>query len=125
MQSARIEAESSTMALEATPDAALMIGEKLDDQSRRKLKIVGVDPEKNFSGGETQVLALTLALKAAGHRAELICDPDGALFARASAADIRCHPLRIRNAIDIAAAMSLRGILRREHFDVIHFHTSR
>ncbi|WP_304822143.1 glycosyltransferase family 4 protein [Candidatus Binatus sp.] len=101
------------MALEANDDAS------------RRLSIVGVDPEPGFSGGETQVLALTLALNAAGHRAELICDPAGRLFERALAAGIRCHPLRIRNAIDLAAAMRLRTILRREHFDVVHFHTSR
>jgi L-malate glycosyltransferase len=117
MQSARAEQESDTMALEANEDAIRM--------PDRKLSIVGVDPERGFSGGETQVLALTLALSAGGHRAELICNPDGLLMERARAAGIRCHPLRIRNAIDIAAAMRLRTILRREHFDVVHFHTSR
>ena len=89
------------------------------------LSIAGVDPELGFAGGETQVLGLTIALAAGGHRAELICDPAGRLWERAIAAGIRCHPLRIRNAIDLAAGIRLRAILKRERYDVVHFHTSR
>jgi len=60
------------------------------------LSIVGVDPELGFAGGETQVLGLTLALAAGGHRAELVCDPAGRLWERATVAGIKCssaaHP---------------------------------
>jgi glycosyltransferase involved in cell wall biosynthesis len=91
----------------------------------RPLRIVGVDPERGFAGGETQVMGLTRELRRMGHRAELICDPAGRLFERASAEGIRCHPLRLRNAIDFPGAMRLRGILARERYDVVHFHTSR
>lgn len=90
-----------------------------------RLRIAGVDPELGFGGGETQVLGLTLALAAAGHSAELICDPAGRLWHRAADAGIRCHPLRIRNALDVSAAIRLRGILKRERYDIVHFHTSR
>ncbi len=55
----------------------------------------------------------------------MICDPAGRLWERAVAAGIRCHPLRIRNAIDLAAGIRLRAILKRERYDVVHFHTSR
>lgn len=93
--------------------------------SAPRLRIVGVDPELGFGGGETQVLGLTLALVAAGHGAELICDPAGRLWERALDSGIRCHALRIRNAIDISAAIRLRGILKRERYDIVHFHTAR
>jgi glycosyltransferase involved in cell wall biosynthesis len=55
----------------------------------------------------------------------LICDPAGRLWERAVDAGVRCHPLRIRNALDISAAIRLRGILKRERYDIVHFHTSR
>ncbi|MGA7873533.1 MAG: glycosyltransferase family 4 protein [Candidatus Binatus sp.] len=90
-----------------------------------KLSVVGVDPELGFAGGETQVLGLTRALASGGHRAELICDPAGRLWEQANAAGIRCHPIRIRNAVDLAAGIRLRAILKRERYDVVHFHTSR
>src|SRR5258708_5127047 len=89
------------------------------------LSIVGVDPELGFGGGETQVLGLTNALASGRHRAELICDPAGRRWERATADGIRGHPLHIRNAADLAAGVKLRAILKREHYDVVHFHTSR
>jgi len=89
------------------------------------LSIAGVDPERNFAGGETQVLGLTLELRAMGHRAELLCDPAGELWRRARAADVVCHPLPIRNAVDLAAAAALRRLLRAGRYDVVHFHTAR
>ena len=106
-------------------DDAIQVTADRDTADAPALSIAGVDPELGFAGGETQVLGLTLALGRSGHRAELICDPAGRLWERAVAAGIRCHPIRIRNAIDLAAGVRLRAILKRERYDVIHFHTSR
>ncbi len=109
----------------AQHEGAIQVPDNRDTADAPALSIVGVDPELGFAGGETQVLGLTLALAGEGHRAELICDPAGQLWERAAAAGIRCHPLRIRNAIDLAAGIRLRAILKREGYDVVHFHTSR
>ncbi|MGH7843276.1 MAG: glycosyltransferase, partial [Candidatus Binataceae bacterium] len=87
--------------------------------------MAGVDPERGFSGGETQVLGLTLELRRRGHRAEILCDPDGELWRRACAEGLVCHPLRVRNSVDVAAGMRLRTLLAREAYDVVHFHTAR
>src|SRR5713101_1050658 len=94
-------------------------------KSSALLRIAGVDPELDFGGGETQVLGLTLELIRKGHRAELICDPDGRLWARAQATGVKCYPLRVRNAIDVAAGLRLRALLGRGNYDVVHFHTAR
>lgn len=104
----------------ATADSAT-----LADSAQRSLTVLGVDPERGFAGGETQVLALTLELIRCGHTAEIACDPRGRLFHRAGEAGVRCHPLAIRNALDLGAAIRLRRILSRAHYDVVHFHTSR
>ena len=91
----------------------------------RPLRVVGVDPERGFAGGESQVLGLTLELLRLGHDSQLLCDPDGLLWQRARAASIVCHPLKIRNAIDCLAGLRMRRFLSQNHFDVVHFHTSR
>jgi glycosyltransferase involved in cell wall biosynthesis len=95
------------------------------DSTAMPLRVAGVDPEREFAGGQTQVLGLTRELLRMGHRAELICDPAGKLFARAAAEGIRCHGLRLRNSVDLAGGMRLRSILAREGYDVVHFHTAR
>jgi L-malate glycosyltransferase len=109
----------------AQHEDAKQVNHEVDRAKAQLLSIVGVDPELGFGGGETQALGLTLALAAGGHRAELICDPAGRLWERATAAGLKCHPIRIRNAIDLAAGVKLRAILKRERYDVVHFHTSR
>jgi glycosyltransferase involved in cell wall biosynthesis len=95
------------------------------DGASAPLEILGVDPEIDFAGGESQVLGLTLELIRAGHRAELACDPRGELWRRADDAGVTCHPLAIRNALDFGAGLRLRSLLHRRRFDVVHFHTAR
>jgi glycosyltransferase involved in cell wall biosynthesis len=90
-----------------------------------RLKVLEVDPELRFAGGETQVLGLCRALLAAGHDAELACDSSGGLFRRAREAGVPCDALAIRNAVDLRAAVRLRALLCRGCYDVVHFHTSR
>jgi glycosyltransferase involved in cell wall biosynthesis len=109
--------------LATSPPTTASDGSRLKDAP--DLRIAGVDPELGFAGGESQVLGLTLALIRAGHRADLICDPAGMLWDRARAAGVACHPLRIRNSVDLAAGLELRRYLANNHYDVVHFHTSR
>jgi len=71
------------------------------------------------------VLGLTLALIRNGHRADLLCEPAGELWNRANAAAVQCFPLRVRNAIDLAAGLRLRRFLSANRYDIVHFHTSR
>ena len=89
------------------------------------MRIAGVDPERDFGGGEVQVMGLTLELMRAGHEAELLCDPRGQLWHRAQQAGIACRPLAIRNSLDVTAGLRLRAILNRQRYDVVHFHTAR
>ncbi len=94
-------------------------------ESNAPLRVAGVDPERGFAGGETQVLGLTLELLRMGHRAELICDPAGRLYERARREGVICHSLKIHNSVDLPAAIRFRAILRHARYDVVHFHTAR
>jgi len=100
-------------------------GPMLVSATGQAIRIAGVDPELGFGGGETQVMGLTTELVRLGHRAELICDPAGRLWERARRAGIVCYPLRIHNSIDLSAGIRLRSILKRQRYDVVHFHTAR
>ena len=91
----------------------------------RCLKILHVDPETGFGGGERQVAGLVRHLARRGHDNVLLAAPAGALAARVPAADARLRPLVIRNDVDVLAALRLRRQIRVEHPDIVHFHTSR
>ncbi len=108
--------------LQPDPDAA---GSASAGLRKALLRIVSVDPELKFAGGEAQVLGLARELRAAGHQVTLACDPRGVLWQRASAVGIACHSLAIRNAVDFRAGLKLRAYLKRRACDVVHFHTAR
>lgn len=69
------------------------------------------------------MLGLLRHLAAAGHGVTVAADPRGPLAAAAADAGIAVRPLRVRSAIDLAAARRL-GRFAREA-DLIHFHTAR
>lgn len=89
----------------------------------RRLRILHVDPERGWGGGETQVAALLGELAARGHASTLAADPAGPLAAAAARAGTAVAPVRIRNHFDVRAGLALRRLA--DGHDVVHFHTAR
>ena len=91
----------------------------------RRLKILHIDPERNWGGGEVQVLGLLTHLAAKGHHSELLAHPGGLLFARCRDLKITARPIVMRNDLDVRCVASLRRLIRESGYDVVHFHTKR
>jgi glycosyltransferase involved in cell wall biosynthesis len=91
----------------------------------RVLKILHIDPEKNWGGGEAQVFGLLTYLAAKGHQNALLAHPRGQLFDRCRDLNIRIFPLAVRNDLDLRPIASLRWLIREEKFDIVHLHTKR
>lgn len=89
------------------------------------LKILHVDPERGFGGGERQVAGLIRHLAGRGHENVLVAHPSGPLAARVPGVDARLRPLSIRNDADLVAAFRLRRLVAVESPHIVHFHTSR
>jgi glycosyltransferase involved in cell wall biosynthesis len=89
------------------------------------LKIVHVDPETAFGGGERQVAGLIRHLARRGHENLLAAAADSRLAAIVPAADARLRPLPIRNDLDVVAAWRLSRLVARESPHILHLHTSR
>ncbi len=87
------------------------------------MRILHVDPERRWGGGETQVMTLLRQLRARGHESRLAADPAGLLARTAAAEGIPVLPLRIANHVDVRAALHLRRLLDADQ--VVHFHTAR
>ncbi len=94
-------------------------------RDRAPLKILHIDPEKNWGGGECQVIGLLTYLARRGHRNHLMCHPQGALAEAARREGIETSSLSLRNEIDFRPVFSLRRLIRREGYDIVHFHTKR
>ena len=87
------------------------------------MRILHVDPERRWGGGQTQVMALVRQLRAGGHESRLAAYPAGPLAQAAAAEGFPVVPLRIANHVDLRAALALRRLVGGH--DVVHFHTAR
>ena len=91
----------------------------------RLLKILHIDPERHWGGGEAQVLGLLSYLVERGHRNDLLTHPEGRLFQQSQALGVRTIPLVILNDLDLRPVPRLRRLIRDENYDIIHVHTKR
>jgi glycosyltransferase involved in cell wall biosynthesis len=91
----------------------------------RPLKILHVDPERNWGGGEAQVVGLLRWLAAKGHQNDLVAHPNGALLAKCGELANRCHSVVVRNDVDLRCVPVLRRLIRAGDYDIVHLHTKR
>src|SRR5678816_1633916 len=87
------------------------------------MRVLHVDPERNWGGGEVQVLALARALEARGVATTLAVDPAGRLAREAGRFGIPTVALPIRNHVDLGAGWALRRLARG--YGVGHCRTAR
>ena len=91
----------------------------------RLLKVLHIDPETNWGGGEAQVFGLLKHLADRGHQNDLLAHPRGRLFHRCQGLAVRTLPIVMRNDLDVRCVWSLRRRIRRIGYDIVHFHTKR
>lgn len=97
----------------------------MTSSGKKPLKILHIDPERNWGGGERQVLGLVTHLSQWGHRNHLLGDPGGLLFRACTKKGIESFPLRIRNDLDLRPVPGIRRLIRRENYQIVHLHTKR
>jgi len=87
------------------------------------VRVLHVDPERAWGGGEAQVMALLGELGRRGHASRLAAHPDAPLARAAAAGGVAVVPLPVANHLDVAAALRLRRAIGDA--EVVHFHTAR
>jgi len=83
------------------------------------MKILLVDLEPAWRGGQNQALLILKGLVAHGHEAELVAAEGSALGERAAAAGIPVHSVS-RGILRIPAARKIRKLLKSGHIDIVH-----
>lgn len=91
----------------------------------RPLRIVHIDTEMDYSGGEAQIFLLLEGLRARGHQVSLICPPRSACAQEAARRAVERRSVRMRNDADLFAVLRLARELRALRTDLVHLHTSR
>jgi len=91
----------------------------------RPLRVLHVDSERTWRGGERQVLELMRRQRRAGDQPYLAAPFDSALAARARDEGFPVHPVRMRGTWDLASVVSLARLHRELRPDLVHWHAAR
>ena len=89
------------------------------------MRVVHVNTEPTWRGGESQVFNLMRGLLARGHQVEAVTLPESALLARCTEASIPATPISMRSDLDLAAAVRLARHLKQTLPDVVNAQTAR
>jgi len=87
------------------------------------VRVLHVDPERGWGGGEVQVTTLLRELARRGHTSVVAAAGDSPLASAATVLGVPVEACAIRNHLDLRAVPRLRRLAR--DVDVIHFHTAR
>jgi glycosyltransferase involved in cell wall biosynthesis len=83
------------------------------------VRVLLVDLETEWRGGQNQALLLLKGLRERGHEAELVAADGSALGERAGSAAVRVHYVS-RGLFRLPAARKVRALLRGGRFDLVH-----
>jgi glycosyltransferase involved in cell wall biosynthesis len=100
------------------------LGPILGRVRRHHLRVLHINTERTWRGGEQQTLWLARGLQDRGHDSQLCVQPDRELHQRAAAAGLVCHPIAMRTEWDPIAITRLTRLIRARAFDIVHMHTS-
>jgi glycosyltransferase involved in cell wall biosynthesis len=83
------------------------------------MKVLYVDLEREWRGGQSQALLTVKGLRALGHEVELLAARDGPLANRAAEVGVKVHEVR-RLGLRGWAARAMRSLIVQGRFDVVH-----
>lgn len=89
------------------------------------MKIVHVNTERTWRGGESQVFNLMRGLVRIGHEPSAVALPGSALAERCREEGLPVFEMSMRSDADLPAAHRLARHLRREPCDIVHAQTAR
>ena len=89
------------------------------------MRVLHVDSERSWRGGQNQVLLLMRRQRARGDEPHLAAPGDAVLAARASAEGIPVHAVGMRGTWDLGSVFVLARVVRRLRPDIVHWHAAR
>jgi glycosyltransferase involved in cell wall biosynthesis len=89
------------------------------------IRILHVDSERPWRGGQNQILLLMRRQRARGQEPHLAAPREAALLLRAAGEGFPVHPVAMRGTWDVASVLALAAILRSLEPEVVHWHAAR
>ena len=88
------------------------------------MKILHINTERTWRGGEQQTLYLLDGLRARRFSCHLVCQPGSPMQERAAEAGVDVYPILMRGEVDLIAGLRIRNLIKEYKYAIIHSHTS-
>jgi glycosyltransferase involved in cell wall biosynthesis len=88
------------------------------------MKILHINTERTWRGGEQQTLNLLVGLNERRITCHLICQPDSPMAQKAREAGLSVFPIFMHGEADPRACYRIRNLIKTFHYDILHSHTS-
>jgi len=88
------------------------------------MKILHINTEKTWRGGEQQTFNLLKGLKERNISSHLLCQPGSPMAQKTKKAQIRVFPIAMHGEADLLAGFRIRALINRFNYDILHSHTS-
>ena len=82
-------------------------------KKERRLSLIQVDAGREWRGGQRQSLLLAREIYKRGYPLCFVVQPNSPLYKKAGEENIPVTPVRMRNEIDIPAALRLAWVMKR------------
>ncbi|MEW5768499.1 MAG: glycosyltransferase [bacterium] len=88
------------------------------------MKILHLDSEKTWRGGQAQVFYLASGLKERGHHVAVTCPKEAPLFKKCQRSGLTTYPVKMRGEWDMASAWQIARLIHKEKPQIIHIHSA-
>lgn len=88
------------------------------------MKVLHINTERTWRGGEQQTLNLLYGLKARRIFCHLVCQAGSPMEERAVSAGLKVFPINMYGEIDLVAAIRIRKLIKEFKYGIVHSHTS-
>jgi len=93
-------------------------------KSSEEPRVLHVDEQRGWRGGEQQMLYLARGLMRRFHRTAAVLQPDSAAAGRLREAGVEVLEVAMAGEVDLPAACRIAGLARRGRFNILHSHTA-
>jgi glycosyltransferase involved in cell wall biosynthesis len=88
------------------------------------MKILHINTERTWRGGEQQTLYLLRSLIDRHISCHLVCQAESPMAQKALEAGVEVFPIAMRGEVDLPASLRIRKLITRHGYDIVHSHTS-
>ena len=88
------------------------------------MRILHINTEKTWRGGEQQTFNLLMGLKQRNISSHLLCQTDSPMAEKAEETGIKTFPISMHGEVDPLACFRIRTLINKFKYDILHPHTS-